>query len=94
MSTRMIVGAAAFCVATSGAVLANMFLLMMVGEINRTKGVDAQESYFGYSPPKMLRVFREYRARYPDGRLAAYSAAAFALVVVSAIVFAVCIRVI
>lgn len=37
MGTRFIAGIASLCAATTGLIVANMFLYMMTGEINRTR---------------------------------------------------------
>ncbi|HEV8701788.1 MAG TPA: hypothetical protein VGV60_11005 [Candidatus Polarisedimenticolia bacterium] len=90
MNARVITVIIAFCTGVSGVVLANMFLIMIIGEINRKRPDGNLESYFGYTLPKMLRIFREYRRLYPSGKLRIYFRAAFALAIISAVVSFVC----
>jgi len=78
VSTRLIVGIASACAAMTGLILANMFLYMMIGEINRNRNEGNLVSYFGFAFPKMQRIFGEYRAKYPNGRLHIYALVAFA----------------
>jgi hypothetical protein len=94
MSTRAIIGIIFFCVAMTGVFLASMFLIMMIGEINRKRQEGNLVSYFGFTFPKALRIFREYRSSYPDGKLHIYWLAALALVVIGTIGVAVCIGII
>ena len=94
MSARLITGIASFCLAISGLFLANMFLMMMIGEINRKRQEGNLVSYFGFTFPKMLRIFNEYRASYPRGSLHIYALTGFAVGVVGLISVAVCLRVI
>jgi len=63
----------------TGMFLANMTLIMMIGEINRKRQEGNLISYFGFTFPKLLRIFREYRSLYPDGKLRIYNLAAFAI---------------
>lgn len=94
MSTRLIIGIISFCVAMTGVFLGNMFTVMMIGEINRKKQDGSQVSYFGFTFPKMLRIFGEYRTWYPDGNMHLYTLAALALVLIGMISVAVCLRII
>lgn len=82
MSARAIAGIIALSIATTGAILANMFLYVMIGEINRKRQDANQISYFGFAYPKIRRIFREYRRLYPDGKANIYSLAAFAVAVI------------
>jgi hypothetical protein len=93
MSTRVIIGIISFCVALSGLFLANMFLTIMIGEINRKRQDGNLVSYFGFTLPKMLRVFGEYRSSYPNGNMHFYALAAFACAIVGLISVAVCLRI-
>jgi hypothetical protein len=94
MSTRGIIGIVSFCLAVTGLFLANMFLIMMIGEINRKRQEGNLISYFGFAFPKVVRVFEEYRREYPGGKLYAYVLAAFSLAVVGLISVAVCLHII
>ena len=69
MSTRIITGIISFCVALTGLFLSNLFLTMMIGEINRKRQDGNLVSYFGFTFPKVLRVFGEYRSSYPNGNM-------------------------
>lgn len=68
--------------ATTGLIVANMFLYMMTGEINQTRAEGNLVLYFGFAFPKMQRIFSEYRARYPNGRLHIYALVALAAAMV------------
>ena len=91
MSAIAIIGIVFFCVAMTGAFLGNMTLIMMIGEINRKRQEGNLISYFGFAFPKLLRIFREYRSLYPDGKLHIYNLAAVALMFIGMIGVAVCI---
>jgi hypothetical protein len=58
----------------------------MIGEINRKKEDGRLISYFGFTPPKVLRIFAEYRRLYPNGRLHISALAVFAIAMVALIV--------
>ena len=94
MTVRVIIGIISFCVAMTGVLLGNMFIAMMIGEINRKRGDVNQVSYFGFTLPKMLRIFAEYRRSYPEGNIHIYVLVAFALVAIGTIGVAVCLRII
>lgn len=94
VSTRIVLGAMAFCVAMTGLVLANMFLTMMIGEINRKREEGNLVSYFGFTFPKVLRIFSEYRSSYPSGRLHILTLAAFVVAMTGLVGVAVCLRII
>jgi hypothetical protein len=85
MSPRAITGIVSFCVALTGLFLSNMFLFMMIGEINRKRQEGNLVSYFGFALPKMLRIFGEYRRQYPGGKMHIYSLAAFAFAIIGLI---------
>ena len=65
----LVIGIIAFGLALSGVILANMFVIMMIGEINRKREDGKLISYFGFTPPKTMRIFDEYRRLYPNGKL-------------------------
>lgn len=94
MSTRAIIGIIFFCFAMTGAFLGNMTLIMMIGEINRKRQEGNLVSYLGFTFFKLLRIFREYRSLYPDGKLHIYSLAATGLMFICMIGVAVCIGII
>ena len=93
MSERAIAGIVSFCFVLTGLFLANMFLMMMIGEINRKREEENLISYFGFTFPKMLRIFGEYRRSYPSGKLHVYALGAFGLAVLGLISVAVCLRI-
>jgi hypothetical protein len=64
------------------------------GEINRKRRDGDLVSYFGFTFPKTMRIFDEYRRSYPDGRLHIYTWMAFALAMLGLGSFAVCSRII
>jgi hypothetical protein len=94
MSARIITGIVSFCLAMTGLFVANMLLTMMIGEINRKRQNGNLVSYFGFTFPKMLRIFGEYRSSYPGGHLHLYALAAFAVAMAGLISVAVCLRII
>ena len=86
MNLWLVIGIIAFCVTLSGVILANMFVIMMIGEINRKKEEGGLISYFGFSPPKVHRIFAEYRSLYPNGKLHIYALGVFAVAMIALIV--------
>ena len=94
MSVRVITGTVSFCVAMTGLFLANMFLFMMIGEVNRKRPEGNLISYLGFTFPKVQRIFREYRNSYPTGNLHVCTAGAFALAVLGLLGVAVCLHII
>jgi hypothetical protein len=94
VSIRILIGIISFCIATTGTIVANMLLIMMIGEINRKREEGNLVSYFGYTFPKILQIHREYRNLYPNGKLHIYELTSFALAMISAISLAVCLRII
>lgn len=81
MNTKVILGVVSFCVAMTGLILANMFLMMMVGDINRRREDGNLVSYFGFTFPKMRRIFDEYRSSYPTGSKHILAGLAFAFAI-------------
>jgi hypothetical protein len=94
MNARLIAGIASFCMVLTGLFLANFFLMMMIGEINRKRPEERLISYFGFAPPKMVQIFGEYRRCYPAGKLHVYSLAAYAIALFGLVGVAVCLRII
>lgn len=94
ISARAMIGIIFFCIAMTGVFLGGMTMVMMIGEINRRRQEGNLISYFGYTFPKMLRIFREYRSLYPDGKLHIYHLAAVAVMFIGWIGVAVCIGII
>ena len=79
MSIRLVLGLISFCFALTGIFLANIFLTMMIGEINRKRNDTDLVSYFGFGFSKMRRIFVEYRLAYPQGLKDTYALTAFAV---------------
>ena len=94
LSTRLIAGIVSFCFVLTGLFLANMFLTMMIGEINRNRRDGDLVSYLGFSFPKIRRIFGDYRSSYPSGNTHVFALAAFAVAVLGLISVAVCLRII
>lgn len=67
---------------------------MMIGEINRKRQENKQISYFGFTFPKMLRIYREYRRLHSNGKLHIYALGSFVLAIISLLAVAVCLRII
>jgi len=86
ISLWLVIGIIAFCLALSGVISANMLVIMMIGEINRKREDGKLISYFGFTPPKTMRIFAEYRRLYPDGKLHIYALAVFALAMIALII--------
>jgi glutamate mutase epsilon subunit len=78
----------------TGSFLANMFLVMMIGEVNRKRPDGNLVSYFGFSHFKVARIFREYRKSYPAGKTHIYALIAFAMALAGLVGVAVCLRII
>ncbi len=81
MSQHLVVGLVSFSLALTGLFLTNLFLVMMVGEINRKRVEGNQVSYFGYTFPKIVRIFNEYRSSHPEGKKHIYAIVAFAFAI-------------
>jgi hypothetical protein len=94
MSTRVITGIIVLCLSLSVTFLANLFVTMMIGEINRKRQEKDLISYFGFTFPKMLRILREYRRLYPGGKLHIYALASFGVAMISLVIVAVCLHII
>ena len=89
MTTLLVSAGVVFLVLVSSAVVSGYFQNMMIGEINRRRSEGDQMSYVGFTLPKGLRIFREYRNLYPHGKLHLYLAGCIGLVFVSWAVLAV-----
>lgn len=92
MSVTVVVAIIALCLMISAGFSANMFLMMMIAEINRKRPEGDLISYFGFTYPKMRRIFREYRRLYPGGKLHIYSNISFAVAVIGVITVFVCLH--
>ena len=90
VSGRAIMGIVSLSCAMTGLFVANIFLTIMIGEINRKRPDGNLISYFGFAFTKMLRIFSEYRGSYPQGKIHLYSLLALALAVAGLIGVAAC----
>lgn len=88
MTAKVIVGVTAFCVALTGVIVANVYLTMMIGEINRKRQEGNLVSYFGFTAFKTQRIFDEYRRSYPQGRFHQYAMIAFGIAVIGLLTIA------
>ena len=79
MKVWLVIGIIAFGVAMTGVISANIFMTLMIGEINRKREDGKQISYIGFTPGKTLEIFGEYRRLYPNGKLHIYSRGMFAI---------------
>jgi hypothetical protein len=70
--------------------MANVFQLMMITQVNRKRPKGDLVSYYGFTFPRMVRIFGEYRQSYPEGRLHIYSLTAFVVAMIGLVSFAVC----
>ena len=94
LSPRLITGVVSFCLVLTGLFVANMFLTMMIGEINRKRHEGSLVSYLGFSFPKILRIFHEYRGACPEGKMHVFALAAFTVALLGLITVALCLRII
>ena len=92
MSVTVVVAIIALCLMISAGFSANMFLMMMIAEINRKRPEGDLISYFGFTLPKMLRIFREYRRLYPGGKLRIYWHISNGVAVIGVIIVFVCLH--
>lgn len=89
MSTRVVAGVICFCLAVCTLFLSNLFVTMMIAEINRKTQASDLISYFGFTFPKMLRIFREYRRLYSGGKLHVYALVSLTIAMISLVIVAV-----
>lgn len=94
MNPRIVGGVLCFCAAMSGLFLANMFLTMMIGEINRKRQDGSLVSYIGFNGPRILRICSEYHRFYPEGKVLIYAIGAFFLAMIGLVGVAFCLRII
>jgi hypothetical protein len=94
MSARVLTGIILFCVSMTGVFLGNLFLFMMIGEVNRKRPDGEQISYFGHHYFKTKWIFGEYRKLYPEGAIHVYVLISIAVAFSGLVGVAVCCRVI
>jgi hypothetical protein len=94
MSPRLFIGIVSFSVFMTGIFLGNMFMVMMIGEINRKMPDENLVSYFGFTYSKLTRIFHEYRQSYPGGKLHIYYLVALGACLAGILGVAVCLRII
>jgi hypothetical protein len=90
----MLTGIVLFCISMTGVFLANLFLFMMIGEVNWKRPDGDQISYFGHHYFKTKRIFGEYRKLYPEGTIHVYMLISVAVAFSSLAGVAVCTKVI
>lgn len=78
LNGRLVIGAVAFCLALSGIAVSSFCLYAMIGEINGAGPPECRESMLFFTPGKVLRLFRRYKAIRPTGGLGRWSVIAFA----------------
>ena len=86
MNLWLVIGIIAFCLALSGVILANMFVIMMIGEINRKREHGKLISYFGFAPPKTIGSLTSIAAYTLMGNCTFYALAVFALAMIALII--------
>jgi hypothetical protein len=62
-----------FSAATIGILLSNLFMLVVVGELNKKRQKSNQLSFILLTPWKIAAIAKEYRLRYPHGRFVRYA---------------------
>lgn len=90
MNVQFLSGIVALCVAMDGVAMSYLFIIMMIGEINRKRHDRNLVSFLVVTFPKTIRVFREYRQTYPEGRLYIYTWITTLLGFIGMLVAAVC----
>lgn len=91
---RVVVGISFFCVGIAAAMVGYIFIMRMIDEINRQREGENQIEYLGSTPPKMLRIFKEYRSLCPNGRLRQYAIASFITMMVALMVTSICFHIV
>jgi hypothetical protein len=82
MSTKEIIGGISFGILMTGIFSGNLIQAIMIGEINRRRQDGNLVSYFGFTPVKNIRIVREYRDSYPNGKLYIYHLISVGLMVI------------
>ncbi len=82
MNALTVVAILSFGIGLSSAFMGNLFIFMMIGEVNRKRDDENQTPYFGWRPGKRSGIFGEYRRLYPEGRLLIYVFVASAVMVI------------
>ena len=92
--TRVVVGISFFCLGIAAAIVSCIFTIKMIDEINRQREGENQIEYLGSTAPKMLRILREYRSLYPNGRFRHYAIASFITMMVALLGTAICFHIV
>lgn len=82
-----IIGVVAMGAALMGALLVNVFMFTMIRAVNRRLSNERRIPYVAAMPAELVRLFREYRLLYPNGRLNVFVLAAAALALIGFFVF-------
>jgi hypothetical protein len=69
MSARGVVGIAVVIVGSLSGLVGALVNVAMIDKVNARLPKEQQFSYFGRSAQRMLRLWREYRRLFPDGKL-------------------------
>jgi len=91
---RVVVGISFFCLGIAAAIVSYIFIIRMIDEINRQREGENQIEYLGSTPPKMLRILKEYRSLYPNGRLRHYAIASFITMMAALMGTAICFHIV
>jgi hypothetical protein len=80
-----------FSIATISILLSNLFLMVVVGELNQRRSKTNQLSFVWLTPWRISAIAREYRMRCPQGRFVRYAGicliAGVVFFAVSAVIF-------
>src|SRR5262245_58720355 len=79
MSPVLVLMAGLFGVSVVAALVARIFAVKMIAALNRRRPKHDQISYVSLAAPKQIRISREYRREYPDGRLHWYEWVCFGI---------------
>ena len=91
---RVVLGISFFCLGIASAIISYIFTIKMIDEINRQREGENQIEYLGSTPPKMLRILKEYRSLYPNGRLRHYAFASFITMMAALLGTAICFHIV
>ena len=91
---RVVLGIGFFCLGIAAAIVNYIFTIKMIDEINRQREGENQIEYLGSTPSKTLRILKEYRSLYPDGRFRDYAIASFITMMVALLGMAICFHIV
>jgi len=73
MKAYLIAVCVLFSFATIGILLSNLFMMVVVGELNKRRQRSNQLSFILLTPWRISAIAREYRMRCPQGRFLRYA---------------------